>query len=66
MADWFVGGSRRLTDSVYVAVPEESRAAGFISKFGFRTVSSGSISLRVNLVQLVRGVLKVDTVTQIR
>lgn len=53
MSDWYIGGSRILEDTHFVAVPDESKDKRFVNKYAFHATSSGDITLRVNIVHQV-------------
>lgn len=50
--DFFVGGAHRLHNPRYASRPESFRGH-FLSRFGFRTQTSGTLRLRLHLVEQV-------------
>ncbi|XP_014677032.1 PREDICTED: Meckel syndrome type 1 protein-like [Priapulus caudatus] len=53
---FFVGGSPELEDPTYVSVPSTFEGA-HLSKFGFKTESTGSVTIRINTIQQSRSFL---------
>ena len=58
MQDFFVGGAHRLHDPRYASKPDGFKGS-FLSRFGFRTETSGTLRLRLHLVEQVLHVLSV-------
>lgn len=50
--DFFVGGAHRLHDPRYASKPGRFKGS-FLSRFGFRTETSGTVRLRLHLVEQV-------------
>ncbi|XP_077996076.1 tectonic-like complex member MKS1 [Glandiceps talaboti] len=50
MRSFFIGGSPELEDPTYTAIPA-THEGEILSKFGFKTESSGTVQLRLNMVQ---------------
>ena len=53
MRSKFIGGSSELEDIAYEAIPT-GHTGSKLNKYGFKTETSGSISLRLNLVHQAR------------
>lgn len=51
--DFFVGGAHRLHDPRYASKPGSFRGT-FLSRFGFRTETSGTLRVRLHLAEQVR------------
>lgn len=51
MEDFFLGGSRHLSDPVnYIGLPKPSERGPFLNKYGFSSETSGDIRVRVHVV----------------
>nr|XP_006818832.1 PREDICTED: Meckel syndrome type 1 protein homolog [Saccoglossus kowalevskii] len=50
MRRFFIGGSPELEDPTYTAVPT-THEGEILSKFGFKTETTGSVKLRINILQ---------------
>ncbi|CAM9646094.1 unnamed protein product, partial [Choristocarpus tenellus] len=53
LQDYFVGGGHRLHDPCYTSKPSDFKG-NFLSRFGFRTESSGTVRIRLYIVEQVR------------
>lgn len=51
--DFFVGGAHRLHDPRYASKPSSFKGT-FLSRFGFRTETSGTLRVRLHLAEQVR------------
>ncbi|CAN0098763.1 unnamed protein product, partial [Discosporangium mesarthrocarpum] len=51
--EFFVGGAHRLNDPRYMSRPGSCKGT-FLSRFGFRTESSGTVRLRMYIVEQVQ------------
>ena len=50
MRNYFIGGAGRLHNLKSIEMPSDMGGASFLSKFGFRTESSGTIKVRMNII----------------
>ncbi|ELU09204.1 hypothetical protein CAPTEDRAFT_157534 [Capitella teleta] len=62
---FFIGGSPELEDVTYAAKPSTFDISFYqgkrLSKFGFRTISTGSVSLRMNVIQQSQSFLRTSS-----
>jgi hypothetical protein len=50
MRNYFIGGAYRLRNLKSIEMPSDMGGASFLSKFGFRTETSGTIKVRMNII----------------
>lgn len=50
MRNYFIGGAYRLHNLKSIEMPGDMGGASFLSKFGFRTETSGTIKVRMNII----------------
>ncbi|CAB3977816.1 Meckel syndrome type 1 [Paramuricea clavata] len=58
MRRFFIGGSPELEDVTYVKQPAGSEDHKVLSKFGFKTATSGSVRVKLNIVQQYQGFME--------